>query len=245
MLVGQGVSKIFGGLVALDNVDFEVKKSSITGLIGPNGAGKTTLFNCIHGVYPLSAGTILFEGKKITGYTPDKICKLGIARTFQIVHPFRDMTGIDNVLVGALYGREATKNVREAKQKVEQIMDFVELADKKEMLVNNYTLAEQKRLEIAKALAASPKLLLLDEVAAGLNPTESLQAMELIRNIRSKLGITVLWIEHVMDALMNVVDHVIVLDYGKKICEGSPGKVCANQNVIDAYLGAARPIKEE
>ena len=237
MLIGKKVTKKFGGLIALNYLDFEVKKNMITGLIGPNGAGKTTLFNCITGFYSPSHGDIFFNGKRISGLSPDNICKLGIGRTFQIPRPFLGMTGFENVMIGLLYGSSKSISIREAKNEAISILDFVGLKGKENMLAKNYTLIDKKRLEIARSLATRPELILLDEVVAGLNPTETLQAMELVKRILKERGITVFWIEHVMKAIMNVADKIIVLDHGVKIAEGAPREVANDKNVIKSYLG--------
>lgn len=232
----QELTKSFGGLKAVENVSFKVRKEEILSLIGPNGAGKSTIFNLICGFYRPDSGLINFKGKNIVGDSPTKICKLGIGRTFQIVKPFNSLTVLQNVMVGAFFG----KNRREKKNLTDEcveILRFVDLYSKKESLVDTLTIADKKRLEFARALATGPELLLLDEVMAGLNPVETQHIMEIIKKIREK-EITIFLVEHVMRAVMTLSDRVTVISYGKKIAEGKPEEVANNKAVIDAYLGA-------
>lgn len=231
----QGVTKRFGGLTAVNNVTFDIPKGQILGLIGPNGAGKTTLFNVINGVYAPTEGKIIFGGTDISGWQPYDVVQLGFSRTHQIVRPLNDLTVLENVIAGACYGHE-NHSRRSATPVAEEVLDFVNLSERKDMLASNLNVAQKKRLEMARALAARPKMLLLDEVLAGLNPTEIALMVDVVLKIREQ-GVTILIIEHVMHALMNVSDRVIVLDYGVLIAEGSPTEIVKNEKVIEAYLG--------
>lgn len=235
ILSATGVSKSFGGLKAVSQVDFHVDAGEILGLIGPNGAGKSTLFNLISGAIPLDSGTIIFDGVKISGKKPDKICRLGIGRTFQAAKNFAGLSLRQNVMMGALFGKKG-RSASEAAADVDEIMDFVGLTELRNKQVNDISLAHQKRLEVARALATKPKLLMLDEMMAGLNPTEVSEAMELVAKIRDS-GITVIMIEHVMKAIMSICDRIIVLHHGQKIADGSPREVSGMQTVIEVYLG--------
>jgi branched-chain amino acid transport system ATP-binding protein len=227
------LTKVFGGLMANDHVDLAVKEGEIVGLIGPNGAGKTTLFNCVAGFYPPTSGNVRFKGDDITGLPANEICLRGIARTFQIVRVFKDMAVLDNVMVGAF---NRTNTAARARQKALEVLDFCGLAAKKSMLAGGLTIADKKRLEFAKALATEPALLMLDEAMAGLNQTETAEAVELVKKVRQS-GITVLLVEHVMEVVMPISDRVVVLDYGRKIAEDVPEKVIQKEEVIKAYLG--------
>ncbi|MBI5967669.1 MAG: ABC transporter ATP-binding protein [Deltaproteobacteria bacterium] len=233
LLEVQDLSKRFGGLVANDRIDLKVNEGEIVGLIGPNGAGKTTLFNCIAGFYPPSEGNVWFQGKDITGLPANEVCLLGIARTFQLVRIFKDMTVLDNVMVGAF---NRTNLAAKAKTKALEVLDFCGLSPKKSILAGGLTIADKKRLEFAKALATEPSLLMLDEAMAGLNPAETVEAIALVKKVRES-GITVLLVEHVMEVVMPISNRVVVLDYGKKIAEDVPEKVINNEEVIKAYLG--------
>jgi branched-chain amino acid transport system ATP-binding protein len=237
ILEGRRVTKIFGGLAALKEVDFAVPRGKIVALIGPNGAGKTTLFNTIAGIYRPDRGSIRFEEREIGGSTPHIICQMGISRTFQIVKPFLKMTSLENAMVGAMFASKVRLGFGEAAEKGKECLDFVGLADHANTVAGNLTLAHRKRVELAKALAGDPKVLLLDEIFAGLNPTEVRQAVELIKKMRDELKITPFWVEHVMDAVVNLADHIIVLNYWEKIAEGTPHEIFKNQKVIEAYLG--------
>ena len=233
LLEVQELTKRFGGLVANDRIDLQVKDGEIVGLIGPNGAGKTTLFNCIAGFYPPSEGIVRFKGEDITGLPTDKVCLLGIARTFQLVRVFKDMSVLDNVMVGAF---NRTNLASTAQKKALEVLDFCGLSPKKNMLAGGLTIANKKRLEFAKALATGPSLLMLDEAMAGLNPTETAEAIELVKKVQQS-GITVILVEHVMEVVMPISHRVVVLDYGRKIAEDVPEKILNKEEVIKAYLG--------
>ena len=236
ILEGEGVTKYFGGLAAVSDVNFSVDRGELVGLIGPNGAGKTTLFNLISGALVPKPGTIIFNTEKITGLKPHRICKKGIARTFQSVKIFPEMPVIANVLLGSTFGRSTTPSTTDAEGESAGLIAFVGLIDLIEEPAKNLTLANRKRLELARALATKPQLLLLDEMMAGLNPTEVAEAMDLVTMIRF-MGITVFMIEHVMKAIMNVCDRIMVLHHGRMIAEGTPQEITNSKAVIDAYLG--------
>jgi len=238
LLEVDNVTKRFGGLVALRNVSLFVNKGEIVGLIGPNGAGKTTLFNVIAGTYKPEEGSVRFEGRDITGWPPHKICKLGIARTFQTPKPFPNMTVYENVLTGYLFSG-ARKEVAEVGQEITSILKKLGLEAKRDVTASRLTIYEQRMLEIARSLAMKPKLILLDEVLAGLNPTETKQAINIIRELRSKDGMTIVMIEHNMRAVMGVSDRVVVLHHGEKLAEGKPQEVANDPEVIRVYLGEA------
>ena len=236
ILEGEGVKKYFGGLAAVAYIDFYIDQGEIVGLIGPNGAGKTTLFNLISGSLVPTSGTIRFRGANVTGLKPHQICKRGIARTFQLVKLFGDMTVLENTLSASLFGMSTGINQSQAKKESLELLEFVGLSTMEGVLAKGLTIANQKRLEVARALATKPELLLLDEVMAGLTPTEVSKATELIRKIRDK-GITIFMIEHVMKAIMDISDRIIVLHNGEKIAEGVPEEVAVNRKVIEVYLG--------
>jgi branched-chain amino acid transport system ATP-binding protein len=232
----EGMRKNFGGLEAVSAVDFHIDQGEIVGLIGPNGAGKTTLFNLISGALAPTSGAAKFKGENITGLKPHQICKRGIARTFQLVKLFGDMAVFDNVLLASLFGSSGAMDETDAKRRSDEILDFMGLASLAGVPAKELTLANQKRLEIARALATKAELLMLDEVMAGLNPTEVTQAVDLIKEIRNK-GMTVFMIEHVMTAIMGISDRIIVLHFGTKIAEGPPDEIAVDKKVIEVYLG--------
>ena len=233
----RDVSKSFGGLQALRNVSFEVEPSEVVGLMGANGAGKTTLFSLIAGHARPSAGSILFKGRAISGLRPDQICRLGIARTFQIVRPFANMSVLDNVIVGALYGVRQERSRAQAAARAMAILTDLGLAERADDLASSLTLSGQKRLEIARALATAPELLMLDEVMAGLTATEVAEMLAAIQRIKDRMPLTILVVEHVMQALMQLSERVIVLHHGEMIAHGTPREVAIDPRVITAYLG--------
>jgi len=232
------VSRSFGGIQAVKNVSFGLEQGEILGLIGPNGAGKTTLFNVIAGVYKPSSGKINFKGINISGMKPHRICHLGIGRTFQIVRPFLALTVLENVMVGARFGKSNEFIDRwDFRSPALEILEFIGFSEKKDMPCEYLNQGEQRKVELARALATKPELLLLDEVISGLTPVETEHMMDLIFQIRSRMRITILMIEHVMKAVMGISDRVIVLHHGEKIADGSPKGVIQKDEVMEAYLG--------
>jgi branched-chain amino acid transport system ATP-binding protein len=231
----QGISKRFGGLAALTDVSYSVEKGEILGLIGPNGAGKTTLFNVVNGFYPPSKGNVLFRGERMSHLKPHQICKLGIGRTFQVVRPLRRMTVLDNVIASAFL---RAKDKNEAEAITIETLRFTGLYEDRNVLSKGLPLGKRKKLEITRALATKPEMLLLDESFAGLNPSEQNELIDIIRQIRAK-GITIMVIEHHMKVIMSLSDRIVVLNYGEKIAEGTPKEIGNNPLVIEAYLGGA------
>jgi branched-chain amino acid transport system ATP-binding protein len=231
----KGVTQRFRGLVAVDEVSFDVDRGQIYAVIGPNGAGKTTLFNLIAGVYTPSAGTIEFEGARIDGLAPEKVCARGIARTFQIVRPFPGLTTLENATIGALL-RDSDPDA--ATMHAGEILRRLDLWDKRDARAGALTLPDRKRLEVARALATKPKLLLLDEVMAGLRPTETDRLVAIFRELARETGVTILLIEHVMRAVMALAERILVLHHGAKLVEGAPADIVRDQRVLDSYLGA-------
>ncbi len=236
MLQVEGLTKSFGGLTAVSDVDFHVEAGEIVGLIGPNGAGKTTLFNLLSGALVPQAGNIIFKNENIRGLTPNQICHKGLARTFQLVKVFPDMSVCQNILLGAIFGKTEHKNRDAAAQETEEILDFMGLSELRDLPAGSLTLVNQKRVEVARALATKPDLLLLDEVMAGLNQTEVTQSMEMVKSIQDR-GITIVMIEHVMKAIMNICKRIIVLHHGQKLAEGTPEEISSSEKVIEVYLG--------
>jgi branched-chain amino acid transport system ATP-binding protein len=234
MLNVHGISKSFRGLKAVSNASFEIPEGSINALIGPNGAGKTTIFNMVAGVFPPDSGSIVFEGRPIHGLRPDQVCAAGIGRTFQIVKPFAGLSVLENVMVGAFLRETSATSARRA---ADEILERLQLAQKRDLPASSLTLPDRKRLEVARALATRPKLLLLDEVMAGLRPTECDLMVEVFRDLNRAQGLTILLIEHVMRAVMALAQHIGVLHHGEVIARGAPQEIVRDPQVLECYLG--------
>lgn len=238
ILTIKSLSKHFGALKAVDEVSFEVKRGEILGLIGPNGAGKTTIANVVTGTYPKTSGSVIFEDTEISNLKPYQIARKGLTRTFQVVKPLIGMTVEENVLVGSLYGRDKRNtDMKNASKRAREIIKLVGLESKKDSLVSDITLPDLKKMEFARVLAMEPEVLFLDEVMAGLNSTEVEEASILVKRVRREKELTIVYIEHIMKAVMGISDRIVVLHHGRKIVEGTPQEVVNNSAVIEAYLG--------
>jgi branched-chain amino acid transport system ATP-binding protein len=238
MLETVSASRYFGHFQALNSVNFQVQQGAFHGLIGPNGSGKTTFFNLISGVYPASSGRVIYKGQEITRWTPDRICHAGIARTFQIPRPFQEMTVLENVMVGVFFGKQGRSfSDMEAREEAAKWLEFVGLKVEEATVPQELTAGKLRHLEMARVLSTQPELFLADEIMSGLNQEEIQEISQVLRKIHEELKITIIWVEHIMGALMNLVERVTVLDYGEVIAEGTPEQIAADERVVEAYLG--------
>lgn len=233
----EGLTKSFGGLMAVHYLNFQVERGEILGLIGPNGSGKTTVLNLITGFLKPSSGTITLKGENVTGLPRCRVCRMGVARTFQLIKPFRELTAVQNVMAGRIYGQSPARNMKGAEDEAREMLDRIGLLHKADVLAHNLTLMELKRLELARALATQPQLLLLDEHMAGLNHAEAEETMQLIKQLHRELGLTIVIVEHIVKAILGLSDRVVVLNMGEKIAEGLPQEIVHDPEVIDVYLG--------